>query len=404
MNLYIFNDNCSGAMYGIGTYIRELTTSLNNTEINICIIHLFSDIQQMTIKEKDGIKQWYFPKPIQDNYVIDPIKKNELYFRNITYLLKLHIKNKNNLIFHLNYNYNKNFPEALKAAFNCKIVTCVHYLNWCIKTNGNLERFKYELSTLNNNTSDNQIYRHFLKEKSYFEVVDQIICLCEYTRNIIINEYKISSNKINVVYNGLTDIKVNHNKSDLRNKYHIPNLPILLFVGRIEYNKGLIYALKAFRKVLKIIPCHFIIVGNGDFDLHMKECEDLWMNITWTGKLEKQKLYDIYSIADIGLIPSFTEQCSYTAIEMMMHSLPLIATTSAGLSEMIEEGYNGLQIPIIENDNKMEIDIDIFTKRIAYLLKNPEKRINMGQNARKKYLDFYSSEKMAKKMLYIYNR
>jgi hypothetical protein len=66
MNLYIFNDTCSGAMYGIGTYIRELTISLKDSNINICLINLFSDMPQIIIEEKTNIKYWYFPKPIQE--------------------------------------------------------------------------------------------------------------------------------------------------------------------------------------------------------------------------------------------------------------------------------------------------------------------------------------------------
>lgn len=406
MDLYILNDNCSGAAYGVGTYIQELIASLKNSDIKICVINLFSDISQITMEDKNDIKYWYFPKPIDEPRTTDKVKQWELYYRNIIYLLQLYIKDKKEIIFHLNYNYNSHFSKALKKTFVCKIVTSIHYLDWCLKLNGNVLSFKQKIVISEKKTESDLrklIYEPYLKEKSFFESVDKIICLSDCTRNILEQDYQILTEKITVIYNGLTDITSYYSKSILRIKYHMPPIPILLFTGRIEYRKGLMYALKAFKEVLKVQPhCHFIIVGNGDFDLHMKECEDIWAHITWTGKLDKDKLYNMYSIADIGILPSFAEQCSYVAIEMMMHGLPLIASTSTGLNEMVEEGYNGLHIPIEERPDEAEIDTALLAEKIIYLLQNPTVRKQMGLNARKQYEKFYTSEMMGRKMLNLY--
>lgn len=101
-------------------------------------------------------------------------------------------------------------------------------------------------------------------------------------------------------------------------------------------------------------------------------------------------------------MPSFAEQCSYVAIEMMMHGLPLIASTSTGLNEMVEEGYNGLHIPIEERPDEVEIDTALLAEKIIYLLQNPTVRKQMGLNARKQYEKFYTSEMMGRKMLNLY--
>ncbi|MDR1200096.1 MAG: glycosyltransferase [Tannerellaceae bacterium] len=135
----------------------------------------------------------------------------------------------------------------------------------------------------------------------------------------------------------------------------------------------------------------------------MKECEDIWMHITWTGRLNKSKLYSIYSIADIGILPSLAEQCSYVAIEMMMHGMPLIASTSTGLNEMIEEGYNGLHIPIEESLDEQNINTTLLAEKIIYLLQNPEERKRMGVNSRRRYETLYTSEIMGREMLNVYH-
>ena len=98
--------------------------------------------------------------------------------------------------------------------------------------------------------------------------------------------------------------------------------------------------------MLNTIPCRFIIAGEGSFSAHMKECEDTCMNITWAGRVGKEKLYEFYSIADIGVLPSFIEQCNYVTIEMMMHGLPIITSSACGLAEMTEDGISSLQVPV----------------------------------------------------------
>ena len=134
----------------------------------------------------------------------------------------------------------------------------------------------------------------------------------------------------------------------------------------------------------------------------MKECEDIWANVTWTGLIRKDKLCELYAISDIGVMPSFSEQCSYVAIEMMMHGLPIIGNASTGLKEMIVDGETGLHIPVIEHPDKVEIDSSLLVAKMLYLLQNPEERKRMSVNARKRYEQVYSSYVFCKKMIKFY--
>ena len=101
-------------------------------------------------------------------------------------------------------------------------------------------------------------------------------------------------------------------------------------------------------------------------------------------------------------MPSFHEQCSYVAIEMMMHGIPLIASTTTGLKEMVTDGVTGMHIPIIEHPDKVEIDTDLLAEKILYMLQHPEYRKRMGANARKRHETVYSSEIFRHNMLDLY--
>jgi len=405
MNLYIINEKHRGTVYGIGTYIRELSAALQNSDINVCVVNLIAGKRRIEKEEIDGIKHWFFPAPMPEQWMPEDPKQWELYHRNIVYLLKLHIEDKKNLIFHLNYHQRYDLAKELKNGFQCIIVTTVHYFDWCFSLLGNVQRFRKIISSQKDKEDDlfNENVKKVLnREKALFEIADHIICLLKDTCQILENDYLIKSDKIKVVYNGLSNVNTGSDKSTLRLKYHIPDIPIILFVGRIDYLKGLIYAIRALKIVLAKQICHLIIVGDGEFSWHVKECEDIWIHITWTGLISKDKLYDLYSIADIGVLPSLSEQCNYAAIEMMMHGLPMIGSAIAGLKEMIVNDETGLHIPVIECEGNLEVDIPVFAQKILYLLQNPDERKRLGENARKRYEQVYSSAIFRENMLAFY--
>ena len=166
----------------------------------------------------------------------------------------------------------------------------------------------------------------------------------------------------------------------------------------------MIYLVKAFRKLLKLFPdCRLVIVGNGNYDAFMQEAKDICMNITFTGLLVKKELFELYQIADTGVMPSFTEQCNYVAIEMMMHGLPMVTTAAPGLAEMTENGISSFQVPVIEHPDKVEIDTDLLAEKMLYLLEHPVEARKLGENARKRYEELYSGDVFRKKMLDFYH-
>lgn len=406
MNLYIFNEAGRAAVYGIGTYIRELTAALNSSGISVCVVNLNSDKPQIKYEKTDGILQLYFPSPVQWPSNLE--EHWDLYHRNIVYWLQLHIMDKRDLIFHLNNNQKNGLAEELGKAFDCRIILTVHYLDWCFRLSGNLMRFRKILQmqqAIHDNKEIEQLKESIQKEKDIFQRVDHIICLSNNTRQLLQDDYKINPDKITTVYNGLTDTDFGVDKSALRKKFHLPdNVPVILFVGRLDDIKGLKYALQAFRMIVEKYPdCRFVIAGNGAFDFYMAECEDIWGNIIWTGWMKKQKLYELYAIADFGIMPSFHEQCSYVAVEMMMYGLPIIASSTTGLAEMVENEVTGLRIPVMEYADKTEIDSSLLAEKMLYLLEHPAEVERMGQNGRKRYLHYYSQELFRRNMLQLYN-
>ena len=99
-------------------------------------------------------------------------------------------------------------------------------------------------------------------------------------------------------------------------------------------------------------------------------------------------------IADIGVLFSFHEQCSFSAIEMMMFDLPVISTDSTGLKEMFPEKY---RCSVHYCNSKSYLLIEECVDKIIQLLTNKN-----NDSMRVLYLNNYILNKMGEKMKLLY--
>jgi len=407
MNLYLFNDTDSAAVYGIGTYLKELTCTLEGSGINVHIVHLHSVRPKFEIEETNQVENWYIPEVSYNNNSIDAIREIEDYYRNVIYLFRLHIKDTKDLIFQFNYNNCYSLAKGLKKVFNCKTVAVIHYTKWQLELHGHLQRLRtIKTKPEKQRTAFEQMmYTSYEYEGALFKEVDRLIALSQYMKNILLNEYQIEPDKISVIPNGLEDMSPIQipDRDALRKKWHLSdNEKIILSVGRLDEAKGLSYLIKAFRKVLKSFQdCRLMVAGSGNYDTYLQEAKDICTKLTFTGLLEKKELCELYQIVDVGIAPSLVETFGYVAVEMMMHGLPVVATATSGLNEVVDDTC-GLKIPIIEHPDRVEIDINLLAEKIIYLLQHPEEQKRMGANARRRYETFYSTEIFRENMLQFY--
>jgi glycosyltransferase len=404
MNLYIFNETSRAAVYGVGTYIRELTSSLKDSDINVCVVTLNSNKPQMRIEETDGIKYWYFPTPISELRITSDRKQRRLYYRNVGYLFQLHIKDKKELIFHLNFPQYGILAEELKKVFDCRIVSIVHFSDWGFFVFDNLQRLRNILNEEHPDDFGGILKKSVEEEKSYYSKADHCICLSNYMQEILCQDYDLDTEKISVIPNGLSDAsETSSDPTLLRKKWHIQNgEKVILFAGRMDEIKGLSYLIKAFQEVLRTCPqSRLVIAGAGNFYRYTKESQEICTKITYTGLLDKAHLYEWYRLADVGVIPSLFEPFGFVAVEMMMHRLPMVVTATSGMNEVVDESC-GLKIPLTILPDSVEIDASLLAQKIIYLLQNPTEAKRLKKNARKRYMEKYSSDVFSKNMIAFY--
>ena len=402
MNLYIFNESSRANVYGIGTYICELTNALRHSELNFCVVNLKQDIPKIRMEAIDGINHWSFPKPALKT--TDEVRQSERYYRNIAYLLDLHIKDRKGLIFHLNYSHSGKLAEELKKAFECRILAVIHYFDWALMINGNLKQLQAILQKKHPNDFELSLRQSMEDERNLYSKADRVVCLSKYAYEIIKRDYGLDAAKIAIIPNGLKGaMNMPGNRNLLRKKWNISfKEKVILFVGRMDEIKGLIYLIRAFGKLLPAFPkCRLVIAGDGAYNIFAKESQDVCTRVTYTGLLDRHRLYEWYRLADVGVIPSLFEPFGYVALEMMMFGLPVISAATSGLNEVVDDTC-GLKTQVVTTSEKVEIDVTVLAEKMLYLLQHPQQARQMGRNGRKRYLKEYTSETFCRNMFDLY--
>lgn len=156
----------------------------------------------------------------------------------------------------------------------------------------------------------------------------------------IIGHYKVSPEKIRVIYNALSFSLPDEERAGMRDKKE----KTLLFVGSGFRRKGLFFLIRALPFVLRKEKIRLVVVGSGDRKKAEKLAEGLGVlkKITFTGPV--QEVVPYYREADVFVLPSIYEPFSNACLEAMAYGLPVVTTEMNGASEDIIPGENGLVV------------------------------------------------------------
>ena len=150
-----------------------------------------------------------------------------------------------------------------------------------------------------------------------------------------------------------------------------------------------------------------MITGVGNFEDILSDIDGNWAKITFTGKLSKTKLEELYKSSTIGVIPSLCEQCSYVAIEMMKHGLPIVAAAAPGLKELFINRENALIVPlhmICDVPKRLELHVDELAETIEILLTDKTLRQKLSNKARLSWEQCFTNIHMGKDTLKVYKQ
>jgi glycosyltransferase involved in cell wall biosynthesis len=314
-----------------------------------------------------------------------------------------------NILVHLNWITHLSLAWHLKQKIDCKIILTKHCLPWRDLVTNEYKEF-YRLNEAYIKGKDvNLAHPNLKQEQVGYNSIDHIITVTQCAKFSLTHLFKIRAEKITVIPNGIETqaFLLKKNRAKLRTQYGFNlNERIILFAGNIHSRKGIMDAVKGFDSLVKTKSfenLRLVIAGPGDYGMVLKTAKKSWAKITLTGSLPKATLYDFYAMADIGIAPSYAEQCSYTVIEMMNAGLPLIVSDVDGLKEMVNANC-GLRIKVDFKKKGASINAKDLKEKIGFLLENPDLAKQLATNAKQYALQHFTAERMAKDTIAVYEK
>lgn len=172
-------------------------------------------------------------------------------------------------------------------------------------------------------------------EQLGFDGADRVVCVSHYTEKMLRTRYRVDRARLRVVHNAVThkeQVAVVHAEKT------IPE-PVVLFLGRVTFQKGPDYFLEAAARVVRIEPnVKFVISGSGDMLPKMIERAarlGLARHVHFTGFLRGTDVERMYALADIYVMPSVSEPFGISPLEAMALDVPVIVSRQSGVSEVL---------------------------------------------------------------------
>jgi N-acetyl-alpha-D-glucosaminyl L-malate synthase BshA len=170
--------------------------------------------------------------------------------------------------------------------------------------------------------------------------------------------------------------------SDIRGKFAPHGERVLVHVSNFRAVKRVHDVIRIFHEVLKKIPAHLLLVGDGP---ERSSCEILTRelkledHVRFLGK--QLEIVPILSAADLMLMPSQSESFGLSALEAMACEVPVISSSVGGLPELQVHGETGYIAEIG--------DIDRMSRYAVELLSNETKRTLFGSAGRKRAVEHF---------------
>ena len=208
--------------------------------------------------------------------------------------------------------------------------------------------------------------------------------------------------KINVVPNGVNLTAFNNVERDyeFRRRYAADNEKIILFMGRLVYEKGVQHLISAMPKILaNYHDSKLIIAGKGGMLDELKAQADrmgLGNKVYFTGYLNSKDVAKMYKCADVAVFPSTYEPFGIVALEGMLSGTPVVVSDVGGLNEIVDHGVNGMK-SYAGNPNSI-------ADSILALLYDPALCASVAKKAKQAVKENYNWQKIAQDTHFIYQK
>lgn len=215
--------------------------------------------------------------------------------------------------------------------------------------------------------------------EQYFRKLDGLIAVSTVARDSVARYFP---GRYRIIPNGIDTARFNPGVRPVEELAGYS--PKILFVGRFEPRKGLKYLLQSFPMVLSEIPtAKLVVVGQGILERYYRRYveEHIKGSVFFVGHVSADDLARYYASCDVYCSPATgAESFGIVLLEAMATQTPIVCSDIPGYRTLMEEGREGLFFKACDPKD--------LARKLIRLLKNADRRREMGINGRKKAVEY----------------
>lgn len=351
-----------------------------------------NEVTVVTYRDGDNVKYYENDKGVEvyrvDNYMIRPNNFidwiMQLNFNMITKTNEIINKNGKFDVIHAHDWLVAYSAKSIKESYNIPLISTIH------------------ATESGRNSGIHDETQRYINDSEWMLTYEssEVIVNSNYMKNEVQRLFGLPYDKINVIPNGVnlqlfSNVNIDY---DFRRQYAMDNEKIILYVGRLVYEKGIQNLIAAMPKILdRYHDSKLIICGRGGMIDELREQVKylgIENKVYFAGYCDSKKMQKMYKCADVAVFPSTYEPFGIVAIESMLSGTPTIVSDVGGLNEIVEHGVTGMK-SYAGNANSI-------ADSVLSLLFDPKLCANISQNAIKKVKENYNWSKITDSTYYVY--
>ena len=276
--------------------------------------------------------------------------------------------------------------KTLKATYGTPIVSTIHATE-----SGRNSGIRDEVQRYINDTEWMLTYES-----------SEVVVNSNYMKNELQRLFGLPYEKINVIPNGTESRNFENVEKDydFRRQYAMDNEKIILYIGRLVYEKGVQHLIAAMPKILQgYHDSKLVICGKGGMMDELKQEVDalgLGNKVYFAGYMSSENVKKMYACADVAVFPSTYEPFGIVALESMLSGTPTVVSDIGGLDEIINHGEDGMK-SYAGNPNSI-------ADSVLALLYDQKLCADISKKAKEKVKELYNWNKIAQDTHFVYQK
>jgi N-acetyl-alpha-D-glucosaminyl L-malate synthase BshA len=240
------------------------------------------------------------------------------------------------------------------------------------------------------------------QDRSFFEITrfgiersDAVTAVSEFLQRMTAVEFQIKQ-PIAVIPN-FVDLDQYRLEREDRRGFAAPGQKVLLHVSNFRPVKRVLDVIRIFERVAREVDSVLLMVGEGP---ERSSAQALGRRLGLTDRMrflgQQQAIEEIVGLADVFLLPSELESFGLSALEAMARGVPVVGSDAGGLPEVVRHAESGYLLPVG--------DVEGMATRTIEILKDDERRREMGQAARHRVESLFGAERVVGEYEAVYAR